>query len=221
METTNYSRYGASQFALETNWANLTTHTGLQVALVASTAFVYRISATRDRVIVNLSNAPTQLLYCGFYTPTSTALAYQGASCIPLITCRLTSGSNAASSTTVGSVSAAVTRMPKYPDLSTTYVSSGSGWGTSVFVFSNGGLLGGRAGDLVHPATGDVAFTPMYVGLGNNSTGLSLGVVGNLDGVIAGYTSAAATLGDTVVYGGDTYTISQPTSQSAHAFKQV
>jgi len=84
-EAVNYSRFGATGSALETNWANTTSHTGLQMALVASTAFIYRINASRDRVAVMLSNAPTQLLYCGFYTPTASALAYQGASCIPLL----------------------------------------------------------------------------------------------------------------------------------------
>lgn len=218
-ETTNYSRYGASGSALETNWANSTSHTGLQVALVASSAFVYRIVASRDRVVVSLSNAPTQLLYCGFYVPTAAVLAYQSGSCVPLLVARLASNSNSGANATVGSVTAALTRMPKYIDLSATYVPQGQGWANSVLVYDNGAMRYGRAGDLVHPAIGEVAYTPFGVGVGNNGSGIGLGFVGTLDGVLGGWTSAPASLGDVVAYGGDTYIITQPSSQAAIALK--
>ncbi len=216
-ETTNYSSNGNTGFALETTWANSVSHTGLQIALVASVAFVYRISITRDRVIINLSNAGTQVLYAGFYVPTAAALAHQGASCVPLITCRVASTVGANSSTSTASITAAVTRLPKYPDISAAWMTSG--WGGSLTVFVNTALCGGRAGDWVHPASGELAYTPYCVGFGGTTPGITLGFVGQLDGVLYGYTAASAALGDTIVQGGDTYFLSTPQSQVAVAVK--
>jgi hypothetical protein len=216
-ETTNYSAFGPTGNALETSWANSVSHTSLQLALVASTAFTYRFTYSRDRVVLSLSNAPTQILYAGFYTPTAAALSYQGGSCIPLIVCRIASGGSANSSTSASTVTAAFTRLPKYPDISATYMNSG--WGGSCLVAANQLLLGGRAGDFVHPGSGDLAYSPYCVMMGGSSSGFNTGLVGYLDGVLMGYTSATSALGDTVVQGSDTYYVTTHSSQVAVAVK--
>lgn len=218
-ETVNYSAFGATQSALETNWANSVSHTGLQIALVASVNFVYRVTISRDRIAINLSNAATQVLYAGFFIPTTAALAHQGASCFPLIVCRVSSAAGANSSTSVASVTAAVTRLPKYPDISTAWMTSG--WGGSLVVGANVPLAGGRAGDWVHPSNGELAMTPYYVGFGGTTATNFVGTVGYLDGVLYGYTAASETLGDTVQQGGETYFLTTHSGQVAVAVKAV
>lgn len=212
-DPTTYSRFGATGAALETSWANTVSHTGLQVPLVSGSAFIYYLAVSRNRVAFFLSN-DTNLLYCGFWLPSTQHIAQAGASLFPLIVARMGSGTSANSSTSTSAVTAAVTRLPKFPDITTTYVSSG-GWGGSVFVFFNSGMLSGIGGQQVHPATGELAMSPMCVGLGGISATTLLGYVGQLDGVVQGYVNITAGRGDTVVQGVDTYVMQARSTNNA------
>lgn len=211
-DPTTYTRFGATGSALETSWANSVNHTGLQVPLVAGSAFIYYLSVSRNRVAFFLSN-DTNLLYCGFWLPSAQHIAQAGASLFPLIVTRMASGVNSNSSTSQTIITAAVTRLPKFPDLSATYITSG--WGGSVFVFFNPGMISGIGGQQVHPATGELAMSPMCVGLGQSSANTLLGYVGQLDGVVQGYVNVTAGRGDTMVQGVDTYVMQARSTNNA------
>lgn len=218
-EAVNYSRYGATQQALESGFTTSTSYTGLMTTLVA-VAFVYRVLVSRDRVAVNVSNQGNFLHYAGFYTPTAAALAQQGASCFPLIVCRIASGGTAQSSTSAASVTAALTRMPKYPDLSATW-HGGNGWGNSVQVTYAQQVLGGVGGLFVHPGTGEIVMTQMEVLMGWSNVSVWAAHVGFLDGIYIAYVTSSAAQGDTMTNGGDTFVMLTSSSNLALLMKQV
>lgn len=97
-EATYYSRYGATGFALETNWSYVANNTAQIQTQV--TAYAYWISITGDRVMVMTSVAPTNVIYCGFfdmYTPWANKI---GSLAYPLITTTMFSPSAGVNATT-------------------------------------------------------------------------------------------------------------------------
>lgn len=92
-EGTYYSRYGASGFALETNWTYITCNVA-QINTQTSN-FAYWMSVTTDRVMVMTSVTPTSVMYCGFFDMYAPWANKIGALAYPLVTCTVNAPSNA------------------------------------------------------------------------------------------------------------------------------
>lgn len=216
-EATYYSRYGATGYALETNWSNGAINTGFDTAL-STGATTYWASITPERVVLMLSSAPTKISYAGFFTPTADFVAAADTALYPLISANLTAAGNAASGS-AGSSTAAVTRLPKLTGFSGApgALTNVTGWQTSVFVgaldwgvrFAAGGLIGVGGGLF----TGKTSISPIPVILGTSVISPTMGMgalVGVLDGVAAGQATPSAVRGDTVQVDSDTWMLSSP-----------
>jgi hypothetical protein len=212
-DATTYSRYGATAQALETNWTNNTLFTALDTPLSTS-AFVINASVTRDRVILMASTEATQVSYCGFFTPTAAHAAHAGAAMFPLIMTRLSGAADRTSNNSAGSVSAALTRIPKAPTI--------SNWGSHCIVGAITMRLNGRVGSAASDGDNQITTSPLLVGMGG-ITWVNGGVsqIGELDGLQVAWADAAVTRGDVVTVDGDTYTLSTVTSGASVLIEQV
>jgi len=130
LDATTFSRYGATGYALETNWAPVAGHTGFNKITTATTSFGYWISITRNRVIALTSLIPSSVFYVGLYESYAPSAAFAGAANFPLIIA--TVGPDANSSTSGGTAAAIMTRYPR--------ISSATG-GTSDMVLTLNGSL--------------------------------------------------------------------------------
>jgi hypothetical protein len=215
IDGTTYSRYGATTSALETNWANTGSHTGLDTPLLTS-AFVIHASVTRDRVILLSGTEATDVGYCGFFTPTAAHAAHAGAALFPLVVVRLRGIADRVSSSTVATASAALTRVPKASSIS---------WGTHCIVGPNTMRLNGRVGGSASESDNQITTVPFLVGAGGSTGAWSatsgMTHIGELDGVQAGYADSAVTRGDTVTVDGVTHTLSTQTANAALLIEQV
>jgi hypothetical protein len=212
IDATTYSRYGATTFALETNWINNTLYTSLDTPLSTS-AFVINASVTRDRVILMASTEPTQASYTGFYTPTAAHSAHAGAALFPLIMTRLTGVTDRISSSTNGLISAALTRVPKLSSIN---------WSLSVMVSAHTLRMNGRIGGAASEADAQVTTAPFLVGMGATSSATpGVSHVGELDGVQVGWADAGVARGDVVTIDGTTFTLSTVSSSAAICIEQV
>lgn len=213
LDATTYSRYGATTQALETNWANTASYTALDTPLSTS-AFVINASVTRNRVILMASTEGTQVSYTGFFTPTAAHVSHAGAALFPLIMTRLLGASDRIPSSSVTSVSAAMTRVPKLSTVN---------WATYCVVGANTMRLNGRIGGSVSEADNQTTTVPFLVGIGgtNWSNATVVGQIGELDGVQVGWADAAVSRGDVVTIGGVSYTLSTVSSSAALAIAQV
>jgi hypothetical protein len=190
---------------------NTSAYTAMDIPLSTS-AFVINASVTRDRAIVLSSTEPSQVSYCGFFTPTSAHVAHAGAALFPLITTRLLGSADRTSATASASVSAALTRVPK---------ASSINWGTHCIVGPNTMRMNGRIGGAASEGDNQITTVPLLVGFGGTSWSSSTNQIGELDGVQCGYADAAVARGDTVTVGGDTYTLSTVTTNAAVLIEQV
>jgi hypothetical protein len=220
-----FSRYGAASSALETNWANTVSHTGLMLTL-STAATTYWASVTPQRIALMLTSSPTHIAYAGFFTPTAEHDAWADTAMYPLIACRLLSGSNSNSSNTAGSSTAGVTRMPKVAAFDATAVGGPVGWADSVNVGANthlGRVGGGIVGGAVSPFTGLAAIAPIPVTFGTASAPSNVtpwaAHVGNLDGVGTGYAVGATVRGDTVTIDGVTWHATTPVGNNSYFLK--
>jgi hypothetical protein len=199
IDATTYSRFGATTSALETNWANAATFTSLDTPLSTS-AFVINASVTRNRVILLSSTEPTQVSYCGFFTPTSAHVAHSGGALFPLVSTRLLSHADRVSSSTASSVSAVLTRVPK---------SSSVSWAAHCIVGPNTMRMNGRIGGAASEGDNQITTVPFLVAFGGVSWGTGVTAqIGELDGVQCGWADPAVARGDVVTVGGVTYTLS-------------
>lgn len=200
IETTYYSRFGTTPQTFESQWAN-TSGVGYAIPLVSSTNFVYWISVTRNRLIYTVSSQ-SNIAYCGFYVPTAAHQGAAGASVFPLISTALASNGSALSSTSISSVTAAVTRLPKFTDLASQVTQYG--WSNSVTVGFYVGMSAGMAGQQDHPAVGGTYLAPYFVMLGSGASGIDRfgSIVGYLDGIGSMPTAVSAIRGDTVTVDG-------------------
>jgi hypothetical protein len=222
VDATTYSRFGATTSALETNWTNNATHTGVSTALTTS-AFGYRISITRDRIIMELDNVPSSVAYTGFFTPISAHSTQAGAALFPLVMLVLASATSIAGSTNGGApATAAVTRAPKAVGSAT------FDWQNSVNVPASSlqVLTGGRAGVAVSDFTNQVAVAPIPVIFGQGFNGLSTSTtgyahVGYLDGLGVANTNSTSVRGDTLTVGSDTWYANTPSSSLGLFMKGV
>lgn len=212
IDATTYSRYGASTSALETNWYN-TASSNVSMTL-ATTAFTYWVSITRNRIVVMTSLQTTSIFYTGFFTPTALHSAHAGASMFPLVMCRPQVNNNAASASSGSSL--AFTRAPKAATINW----ASSGMAVSEISSIGWGLSGG-VGISASEYTGLTQILPLPVVMGAGSIGsttTSLGHVGYLDGVAGGYGVSTAIRGDTITVGSDTWYSTSPASTSLFMF---
>lgn len=212
METTYYSRYGATGSALETNWANAATYTVMSNTLTTS-SFTYYISVTRNRIIGILTNNAQNMFYAGFFTPTTQYATQAGSLLYPLIQGvyqAAAAGYYAQSGISAASASIAVTRVPKM-------ILVNNGWGTSVYSLSIELLHSGQVGSAANTATNDITLVPMPVTLqistGSAAAYIQNAFIGTLDGIASGYVIGTAVRGDTVTVGSDTWYMLSPQTQ--------
>jgi hypothetical protein len=212
LDGTTYSRFGASPSALETNWANAAAYTGLDTPL-STAGFVIYASVTRNRVILLSSFEPTQVAYCGFFTPTAAHVAHAGAAMFPLVAARLVGAADRTASATASFAFAALTRVPKASTIN---------WSTHCIVGPNSMRMNGRVGGLVSEGDNQITSVPFLVAFGGTSwTGAATAQIGELDGVQVAWADAAVARGDTVTVGGTVYTLSTVTSNAAVMIEQV
>jgi hypothetical protein len=213
IETTNYSRYGATGSALETNWANSASYSGLSLVL-STAATTYWVSVTRDRIIVILSSDPTFVLYSGFWEASAAYTTYAGASLFPLITVKLQGHTRTDSNTSAASVRAAITRIPKVTVFGG--AENPANWGSTVstnpaLAWNRGGLIGGSATTIL--GTPQASTIPVFLGIGSGSSYDIVPAstyVGVLRDVSAAYSISTAVRGDTVTIGADTWVLCSP-----------
>jgi hypothetical protein len=227
IDATTYSRYGATGSALETNWANTTSYTGLSHALTTS-AFSYRISVTRNRIIALLTNNVSQIAYAGFFTPTAAHASWAGAALFPLVVAKLTIGTaSSTSENSAASVTACLTRLPKVAALAS------SGWGHHVTIPTTTTYIGtqgeGQIGVADSPFTGRRSFAPLRIW--GNSSGTSASVpgtstpgldeLGSLDDVGIGYVLSSSIREDSVTVGAETWYATTPSASATLFFRGI
>lgn len=106
IDTTTFSRYGATGYALETNWSTIST--GLNFSTSAA-SFGYWISITPNRIAALSSVAANDVIYSGFYNPHPLHIAAAGMSILyPLVCTKLHSSGDSGGLNT----EAAFTRVP-------------------------------------------------------------------------------------------------------------
>jgi hypothetical protein len=227
IDATNYNRFGTTKSALETNWANVASN-GLSTAL-STAAFTYRISVTRNRIIVLLDNVPGAIAYAGFFTPSSAFASNAGAALFPLVVAVL-NPSQATSYTNSNAGTACLTRLPKVSTM------AGSGWAYHCAVATGSSAVGGwpegQAGVAVSPLTGRTTGRPLTVAAqpgGSSSTGLSsqsssvasVDDIGTIDDVINAYVSSGSVRGDSITIGSDTWYDVTPNSSATLFFRGI
>lgn len=219
IDGSTYSRYGATGYALETNWANGASHSGMSNALSTS-AFTYWISITRDRIVVMLSTQQNTMHYAGFYEASDGHLAHAGADAFPLITTRVTPSSSPTSPTSSSSSpSSSLTRLPKAESLSNWNANS-STWAVLMpFVLGSGTI----ASDGLMPSqiSGETTIHPVPIVAGVTSIGLGgstpSGFIGTLMGVASAAANTVVTRGDTVTVGSDVWYLTTPVNSGSGA----
>ncbi len=216
IDATTYSRFGATGSALETNWTNATTFTGLSLALSVS-ATSYWISITRDRIMVMLSTTPSGIAYAGFYTANSAHVSWAGAALYPLIMTTPNNTGTAITNNSASTTTLAFTRIPKAPTATVN-------WATSGVIPAQYGLAGGAPGVAVNNFTGETLLVPMMVQMGTSTNGTTYtggAPVGVLDGMAQGYILSSAIRGDSVTIGADTWYATTPSAGYALFMKGV
>jgi hypothetical protein len=202
LDATTYSRYGATTNALETNWTNNSSASGVSMPLSTS-AFTYWISITRDRIIVLTSVNVSIIYYTGFFTPSSAHSSNAGAALFPLVMAAISTGAQCATGN--GSTATmAFTRVPKASTIA--WADSGRINSLAPQVHA---LVEGQVGTAVSEFTGRATIIPLQVQMGSasvpsTSTPLAANV-GQISDVATGYVTTAAVRGDTVTVGSDTW----------------
>lgn len=210
IETTYYSRYGATQKGLETDWNN---QTGYTISTGLTTAsFTYYISITRNRIIALFTNNPSELVYTGFYTPTTEYIENTavGGLLFPLVMLKMPSASNVQGGNASNNAQLCVTRVPKFTAFN---------WsGANLNCTGIGQLVAGQVGVAPAPTTNETVLSPMVLIFG---TAPNTGFVGVLDGMAHGYVNAVAVRGDTVTINADTWYMTTPNATSAAFMRAV
>jgi len=225
METTYYSRYGATGHALETNWTTVSTATN---SLDASSANLsYWISVTANRVIGITSLNAQKIVYCGYFKPNAEHTAHAGAALFPLIVGNLLDSS----AISAGNSSVVATRVPR------TTVIGGWIYATRLWSYgSNAAIPEGGSG-----VVGDVSNNPfigavtprgrkVYVLFVSNTTSAgfaatnssSSAIVGELYDIYVFGATATVARGDTATISGETWVFASAVAQYyVYSFKAV
>lgn len=222
LDPTTYSRYGATGSALETNWLNTAAHTAMSSTLSA-TAFDYKISITRDRIIGFTTLQPTQIFYTGFFTPTANHAAHAGAARYPLIMTNMQASLSQLSSSATGisTSTCALTRAPKFPN---PIVTPSNGWGALVHIVPTYSLMEGVIGAGLSLSTNKIALAPAFIIMGNTASGtpvIPTSRIGQLMDIGVGVAAATVVRGDNFTLGADTWYTTGFNSNGAIAFRGV
>lgn len=211
IETAFFSRYGATGYALETNWYTITAINGgysNNGFTLSTSAFSYWISITTDRVI-GMTSMKTDLVSCGFYVPSADFLARAGSASFPLW---VGNALNGAGAVTYGYVNVgALTRYPLIPSGKSAYGTYSPYMGR---ISESGMLLDDPIGDVTGTnGTGLVTHGPRGAALniGWSSSSYSTPGAANWDTIRAGtvrdilvfYASSTVTRGDTITINGE------------------
>lgn len=225
IDASTWTRYGATGFALETNWANTGGSDPGLSAILSTTAFGYRISVTRNRIIASLDTQGTHLSYAGFFNPTAAFAANAGAALFPLITAKMTASNSINANSTNNSDGACLTRLPKMPS------GTGFNWVYNCQIYGGYGLIAFRSGKIADgsftpsPLTGETALNPMPVSAAFSTTGAGdvwpTAYIGDLLDVVTGVANTTVVRGDHVTVGSDTWYMSDDVSGFVILFKAV
>jgi hypothetical protein len=197
IETTFYSRFGASGFTLEdtTNWTLNASNLTVLVLSTSTAAFGYWISVTGDRVAAISSVLPATLLYAGMYTPHPLHAAAVGAAAYPLVVTAMDTSSSAwASSSSTGAAKMMLTRAPKMTTIN---------WSSSGLVapaLNHPNIVFPYPSSTSTQVMGVRVVAPIWV-----TATSGYGVFGTLIGAAWGSTGGSITRGDTVTIGADTW----------------
>lgn len=224
IDATTFSRYGATGYALETNWANSASYAQLSTALTTA-AFTYRISVTRNRIVGLLDNVPGAFFYAGFFTPSSAFSSNAGSALFPLVQAIVTPTGGAQSGTT--SSNACLTRLPNLATM------TNSGWSYHVTIpnpsINSSGFPEGQIGVAASPFTGRSTGAPLIVAANagganastpSNATPL-VDNIGTIDDIIGAYVNTGSVRGDSMTVGSDTWYDCAPSSAFTLFFRGV
>lgn len=210
IDATTGTRYGATGYALETNWFGAQT-AGSQVT-VTTTTFTYWISITIDRVILLCSSSPDIPMYAGFYTADALYADKAGAGLFPLYSGRVRGTSYGGGTATAG-----IGRV--YP---WTTFSGGNGW---TLAAETGGGIDFNAWPLLPAGSTQgypfVAFRAVILGVWNTSPANPHGRRGELRDVYLLPAASPVARGDTCTINSETYVLSTPLSNCSVAFKSA
>jgi hypothetical protein len=227
IDATTYSRFAATGSALETNWSNSASYTGLSLPLTTG-VFNYRVSVTRNRIIAMLTNNPNQIAYAGFFVPSAAHASHAGAALFPLIMAVFSSSASAAvTGGSAGTTSVALTRLPKLTSMLS------NGWATYAIVPTStagiGGSPEGQVGVAVSPFTGRATLRPLPILINAQGTTISapststalLDEIGTIEDVACGYVSSSSIRDDSVTIGSDTWYDVTPSASSTLFFRGI
>lgn len=220
---TTHSRYGTTGSALETNWTNTSTQTGIRVGSLTASTYGYIGSITMDRVILNLTIEAAALHYVGFFEPTADHAAEAGAALYPLVTAHFSTAAAdlAPNSSTTGTI--ALSRAPKYTSINwAAHCCSTVPW------MEMGGLVGG-GGPHVATAKRLLARRPIVTGwntlvpsAGTSAPAGGIGIVGHFYDLANSWTDGSIVRGDTLTdASADTWWAVDDTSALGLWFKAV
>jgi hypothetical protein len=221
IESTYYSRFGATGSALEASWANTASFTNLDCALTTG-AMGWFLSATTDRVIFMSTAAPAELHYVGFFEPTADHVAAAGAALYPLVVAHFNTASSSAACTTSSAASMAFTRVPPMAAIN---------WGSAGFIdmpYAQMGGTIGTGGNFAATGKTNLAKRPVVMGTGSLTSSAAsaatggLGLVGFLIDVANSWTDGTVLRGDDLTdTNSDVWTGIEDSSNVGLWFRQV
>lgn len=173
-------------------------YTAMTMGLV-TTPFLYRISMTRDRVIMALGSDPNSIVYAGFFVPTSDHRAHATSALYPLIHAKLQATTQSSAASVPTSTLAAVTRLPRLSAWR-----AGGSWAGSVVVnwdISARNFTSGLVPTYDSPYTNKKVAVPLPVEFVVDATD-TRHFVGTLEDVVYANTSGVS-FADTATIGSD------------------
>lgn len=210
LETTYYSKYGATGYAL--NAAQLAIKPGASnnfYLSTAATSFAYWISITKDRILGMTSQINNKVLYVGVYTPDSEYSSYCGSALFPLIACSILNDGLAQSKAITRAPKLQLNTMPRWDIIPTVEGEYGTQGSASI---------GPRIPDGPPDATGKQYATLYRVSGASYSNGATdgrtAGVYGRLKDVAFTHGASTVTQGSTVTIAGETWYVSAPANGS-------
>lgn len=226
VEQTYYSRFGATGYALETNWPTNGVTTINQLDVTTS-AFGYWISITPNRIISISTAAPSRMVYTGLYKADTAHASFVGADLFPIISASL----DGASSVNASANMAMVSRVPRAPSIYRwSYAARLWSYGASPLSYEGGiGMIGDVTSNaFLGPVTPRgkriyIVFSPSSLSdaYGGNAAS-NAALVGQLYDIYAFQAANTVTRGDTASIGGASWTFcSTGTGYTTYAFKQV
>lgn len=209
IEGTYHSRYGATGYALESNWSGANSGAGV---LTAAATFAFWFSVTGDRVIALSSLAPSFVRYAGFYDMHPNYAAAVGAKAFPLIKLTFDNAGYASQ----GASGCGVTRLPPVTNMTTvgSWYYQGAANPEVYLLISQSALVPNNDAAGVSPYACRVR-----VGSATPSANKAPTYMGWLKDVLVVPLSGSVVRGDTVTLSGDTYVCVTGTNDTGVIFK--